>query len=189
MNTNKQLVTAGDLLGNCGVNFDPMAIDLSEVKQLSDAMPKDGNIDLNNAETLATKYLRGADICAELLAIATAHVAKIDALKKKTFNYAFLVKSETNKTIKTDKMRAAFAEIDEEYQQACEKYAEAIAFAKWVSGKYDSFNKMHYLCKKILERGYTHERASSWGGYVDENIEENLKEKDEDSDSSFNAEW
>lgn len=180
--SNKQLVTAGDLLGNSGVNFDPMTIDLSEVKELSNAMPKDGNIDLNNAEVLATKYLRGADICAELLAIATAHVSKIDSLKKKTFHYAFLVKSETNKTIKTDKMRTAFAEIDDDYLQACEKYSEAIAFAKWVDGKYDSFNKMHYLCKKILERGYSHERASTWNGYVDENIEENLKKsKDEDS--------
>jgi hypothetical protein len=64
-------------------------------------------------------------------------------------------------------MRAAFAEIDEEYLEACEKYAEAIAFAKWVNGKYDSFNKMHYMCKKVLDRGYTHERASNFGGSPD----------------------
>ena len=39
-----------------GQKFDPMDIDLGEIKILSNAIPKDGNIDVNNAEVLATKY-------------------------------------------------------------------------------------------------------------------------------------
>ena len=139
-------LTVRDVLykGEKTSEFDPMNLDTSEIKTLSDAMPKDGNIDINNAEVLATKYLRGADICAELLAIATAHVAKMDAAKKKAYSYAALVKASANQ-IKTDKSRAWFAEMDDDYINANNKYAEAIAFAKWVSSKYDSFNKMHYL--------------------------------------------
>ena len=158
-----------ELLGRDVEQFDPMKIDTSEVRELSEAMPKDGNIDLNNAEVLAIKYLRGADLCSELLAIATAYVAKTDALKKKAYSYAAMVKS-NDSNIKTDKSRAWFADMDDDYINACNKYAEAIAFAKWVDGKFESFSKMHYMCKKILDRGYTHERMASFNGDIDKMI-------------------
>ena len=56
----RQALTVRELLRCSDPSIDPMNIDTSEIKALSDAMPKDGNIDLNNAEVLATKYLRGA---------------------------------------------------------------------------------------------------------------------------------
>jgi len=168
----KQLVTVRDVLNGGNSNeFDPMNLDTAEIRTLSDAMPKDGNIDINMAEILATKYLRGADICSELLAIATAHVSKMDTLKKKAYSYAALVKAAAN-NIKTDKSRAWFAEMDDDYINASNKYSEAMAFAKWVSSKYDSFNKMHYLCKHILKRAYPHEQASSWNGIIEEGNKE-----------------
>ena len=157
--------TVGDLY-----QLDPSNIDTSEIKELSNAMPKDGNIDTNNAEILATKYLRGSDKCGELMAISVAYVSKTKDAKQKAYNYAFLVKSAEHKHIKTDKMRVAFAELDDDYQIACEDYNKALMFAKWIESKYSSFNKMHYMCRKILDRGYEGERASSWNGNV---IEEN----------------
>lgn len=171
--TNKSL-TVKDLLGRDVEEFDPMKLDTSEIRELSEAMPKDGNIDLNNAEVLATKYLRGSDLCSELLAIATAYVAKTDALKKKAYSYAAMVKAADN-NVKTDKSRAWFADMDDDYMSACNKYAEAIAFAKWVDGKYESFTKMHYMCKKILDRGYTHERMASFNGDVEKMINNDEK--------------
>src|SRR3990172_7437666 len=90
--------------GVAGVGkFDPLTLDTSEIKELSNQMPKDGNIDLNNAEVLAVKYLRGADICAELLAIATAHANRSKHLKEVAYSRAFL-KSKDDKSVKTDKM-------------------------------------------------------------------------------------
>ena len=156
-------LTVKDLLGQSAESFDPLKIDTSEIKELSNAMPKDGNIDLNNAEVMATKYLRGADMCSELLAIATAYLSKTDTMKKKAYSYAAMVKaSESN--IKTDKSRAWFADMDKDYIEACNKHAEAMAFCKWLDGKMDSFSKMHYHCKKMLDRGYDHERMSSFSG-------------------------
>lgn len=149
--------TVGDLY-----SLDPSKLDTSEIKELSNAMPKDGNIDLNNAEVLATKYLRGADRCGELMAIATAYVSKTKDAKQRAYNTAFLVKSADHKHIKTDKMRVAFAELDDDYQDACEEHNKALMFAKWVESKYNSFNKMHYMCKKILDRGYDHERQTGF---------------------------
>jgi hypothetical protein len=166
---NNVALTVGDMLGKDIENFNPMKIDTSEIKELSDAMPKDGNIDLNNAEVLATKYLRGADMCSELLAIATAYVAKTDTMKRKAYSYAAMVKA-SEKNIKTDKGRAWFADCDDDYISASNKHAEAVAFCKWLDGKMDSFSKMHYHLKKILERGYTHERMSSFNGDVEKVI-------------------
>ena len=165
-------LTVRELLSGGTSGFDPLNLDTTEIRGLSESMPKDGNIDINNAEVLATKFLRGADICAELLAVATAYVAKMDALKKKAYSYAALIKASTN-NIKTDKSRAWFAEMDDDYLAACNKYAEALAFAKWVSSKYDSFNKMHYMCKHILKRAYPHEQASSWNGIVEDEYKPN----------------
>lgn len=153
-------------------NFSPMDIDLSEIKKLSDALPKDGNIDINNAEVLATKYLRGADLCSELAAIAIAYAQKTDTLKKKAFSEAALVKA-IKAGVKTDKSKAWYAEMDEDYIEAANKHSEAAAFVKWINNKYDSFVKMHYLCKKVLDRGYAHEKAASWNGSnVDSEMED-----------------
>ena len=156
-----------ELVGKNGT-FDPMSVDTSQIRTLSSAMPMDGNIDVNNAEVLATKYLRGADMCGEMLAIATAHVAKMKDAKQRAYNYAFVVKSAEVSTIKTDKMRTAFSELDDDYQDACHSFNEAYAFVKWIDSKYGSFNKMHYMCRKILDRGYDHERMSNFNQKIDE---------------------
>lgn len=156
--------------GSMSSKFDPLALDTSEIRDLSNAMPKDGNIDVNNAEVLAVKYLRGADMCGELLAIATAYVAKTKHLKEIAYSRAFL-KARDDKSVKTDKMRAALADLDEDYIEAINKYNEALAFVKWVDSKYNSFNKMHYMTKKILDRGYDHEKASGFNADVDKMID------------------
>jgi len=156
-------LTVRDLIngGPNVVSFDPLSLDTSEIRALSNAMPKDGNIDVNNAEVLAVKYLRGADICAELLAMATAHVNRMKHIKEVAYSRAFL-KSKDDKSVKTDKMRSALADLDEDYMSSCNSYNEALAFRQWIDSKYKVFNTMHYMCKNILQRGYDHERASGF---------------------------
>jgi hypothetical protein len=164
-------LTVRELLYCSGEQLDPLNIDTNEIRVLSASLPKDGNIDINNAEVLATKYLRGADLCAELMAIATAHVQRTDTIMKKAYSYAALVTSEDYFTNRnggkrpdkiTDKMRTLYADMDDDYVTSCNRHDEAVAFAKWVNGKYDSFNKMHYHLRKVLDRGYTHEKISGW---------------------------
>lgn len=156
-------LTVRELLNGGDECFDPLSIDTTELKELSNSIPKDGNIDINIAEELATKYLRGSDICSELLAIAVTHVQKCDTERKRAYGYAASVKATASGT-KTDKARAWFADQDEDYIKACNKYAEATGFMKWVSGKLESFIKSHYMCKKMLDRGYEHERQGGWNG-------------------------
>jgi len=162
-----KLLTVRELLNGNGQQISPMDIDTSEIKELSNSIPKDGNIDLNQAEILATKFLRGADICSELLAIGTNYASKLDTLKKRAYSEAALTKA-TASGIKTDKSRAWFADADNDYCNACNRYSEALAFVKWVDSKHESFIRAHYLCKKMLERGYSHEKAESWTGTLEE---------------------
>jgi hypothetical protein len=193
--TNKKDLTVRELLNVDGVgdkDFSPLDINTSEIRTLSGAMPKDGNIDLNNAEILATKYLRGADICAELTAIAVAYVQKTDTLKKKAYSIAALENAENYFAGKkpdkmTDKMRMLYADMDEAFLKASENYNQAMAFAKWINGKHESFIRIHYLCRKILDRGYANEKASSWNttDLSEEEVQkeeepEKISKKDED---------
>lgn len=142
--------------------FNISTIDTTEIRSLSEAIPKDGNIDINNAEVLAVKFLRGADLCGELLAIATVAVAKHDALSKAAYSTACI--KAINKGAKTDRQRGWIADSDEDYLAAVEKYNEALGFSKWIGSKADSFKKMHYQCKQLLDRGYAHERMSNFNG-------------------------
>lgn len=159
--------TFGELLNKRSSN--PLNIDTSEIRSLSEAMPKDGNIDLNNAEIMATKFLRGADLCGELLSVAVAYVANTKDAKQRAYNEAFLVKSsESGLNIKTDKMRIAFAELDEDYQHACNEHNKAIAFHKWIESKHNSFIRFHYLSKKVLERRLEEQKNGNWIGSYDD---------------------
>ena len=159
----EERITARELLGGGMEGFDPLTLDTTEIRELSNAIPRDGSIDINQAEVLATKMLRGADMCSELLAIATVYASKADTQKRKAYSYAAMVKASAA-GVKTDKQRMWSADIDDEYIKACNKYSEAIGFVKWIDSKYESFTKMHYLCKKMLERAYPHEAAGGWNG-------------------------
>ena len=175
--------TARDLLIGNGEGFDPLNYDTTAIRELSNAIPRNASIDTNQAEILATKFLRGADLCSELMAIAFAYMSKCETLKKKSYSNAALIKSATA-GIKTDKARCLFAEADDEYIEAANRYTEAMAFFKWVSSKYESFNKGHYLCKHILTREYMHEKSANGAIESDKLYEVNQDLLEEDPSDS-----
>jgi hypothetical protein len=164
-----QALTARELLG--GESFDPLNLDTSEIRELSNLLPSDGQIDINQAEILATRFLRGADVCGELMAVVTCHVSKLETAKKKAYSEAALSKA-TAAGIKTDKSRCLFADSDSDYIEACNRYSEASAMLKWVGSKYDSFVRCHYNAKKLLDRQYSHEQASGFNCSTDKVIEQ-----------------
>lgn len=173
-------MTVKEMLNNGDSGFDPMTVDTSEIRALSNCLPRDGNIDINQAEILATKYLRGADICAELLAMSVVHMQKMDALKKKAYSDAALIRSKAA-GIKTDKSRAWYAESDSEYIAACNAHAEASGFFKWVQSKHESFIRAHYNCRKILDRGYAQEKT----GNFNESNDKIFNDNDDDTNGGW----
>ena len=168
-------LTVRELLSGNGVDaFDPLSIDTSEIRTLSESIPKDYSIDINQVEILATKFLRAGDMCGELLAIASCHASKCDTAKKKAYSYAAMVKA-TAAGIKTDKSRSMFADGDDDYIEACNRYSEAQAFAKWIDSKHASFTRAHYMMKEMLKRYYSQEQASGFNCSTDKVIEEEQK--------------
>lgn len=174
---NKKLITVKEALKID--SFDPMAVDTNEIKELSSLIPKDGLIDINNAEILATRFLRGEDLCNELFSMATAYVAKTETDKKKAFAEAALIKA-NNAGIKTDKSRAWYAESDPDYINACNKHTEAIAFLTWIKGKSECMAKSHYMMKKLLDRHYQGEQSAGWNGIIEDNKQEQVLNKSEE---------
>ena len=167
-----EALTVRELLNGSGVAaFDPLSIDTSEIRALSASIPKDYSIDINQVEILANKFLRGADMCSELLAIASCHASKCDTAKKKAYSYAAMVKA-TAAGIRTDKARAMFADGDDDYIDACNKCAESQAFVKWIDSKYSSFVRAHYMMKEMLKRNYSHEQASGFNTNPERMVED-----------------
>jgi hypothetical protein len=165
-----KLLTVRELLAP-SQEFDPLNLDTSEIRELSNLLPADGQVDINQAEILATRFLRGADLCGELMAIATCYVAKLETAKKKAYSEAALSKASAA-GIKTDRSRLLYADGDSDYIEACNKYSEGQAFLKWVSSKQDSLIRAHYNCKKLLDRNYQHEQASGFNCSTDKVIQE-----------------
>lgn len=169
------ILTGRDIVSR---DIDPLDINIDEIKDLSNLIPRDGHIDLNIAEELATKFLRGMDLCSELSAMCLAEQTKRQDEKARAYNRA-IIKTANQPGLKTDKMRTAFAEVDQEYIDAQNELNKIKAFSKFIDGKFNSFKAAHYLCKNMLDRGYGHERASNWNGSLREDDSES-EEKLED---------
>lgn len=168
--------------------INPLDIDTSEIRALTSSLPQSNQIDINMAEIVATKALRISDLCSELMAIVSCHVSKLETEKKRLYSQAALVKA-VEFGHKTDKARCLFAESDAEYISACNKYSEAQAMLKWIGAKYDGAIRLHYNCKKMLDREYSHERASGFNISTEKVIEqENSLSADKAADD-FGSEW
>jgi len=147
--------------------FDPEKIDVSEITELTGSIPKDGNVDTTIAEVMATKFLRGADRCAEILAQLTWWEGKMDDEKRHALATAFLVTA-GQKGLKTMAEKKVYAEGDAEYLKACDASNKAKAMKQWFKNKHESLVSAHYLMKEIAKGGRTHQRAGVFDNVPDE---------------------
>jgi hypothetical protein len=142
-------------------SFNPEKIDVSEITELTESIPKDGNVDTTIAEVLATKFLRGADRCSEILAQLTWWESKMDDEKRHAFSTAMLVTA-AQKGLKTATEKKAYADGDAEYLKVCEVSNRAKAMKQWFKNKHESLVSAHYLMKDIAKGGRTHQRAGQF---------------------------
>lgn len=141
-------------------SFDPLGIDISEFSNLSKSLPKDTNLDLSTAETLAVVYLRAADRCSEILSSLIWYVQKIK-LEKNTLRQKLylLAKDEGHKTI-DDKV--AYAESHPDFVSFGDKLAEAEAVKKWFEDKHKWFLESHRFMKAKLKSESQHMLSSGF---------------------------
>jgi hypothetical protein len=129
-------------------NFDPMAIDVSEFEELAKSMPRDANIDIYTAETLAAQYLRAADRCAEILSTLIWFEGRAKASKGAIRNRLYLESKDAG--YKTVEERKAYAESADAYIDADNLLATAYAARKNFEMRHDFFLKSHQYMKERL---------------------------------------
>lgn len=145
--------------------FDPMGLDITYIQETIREIPEDGFIDINNAERLATKFLRCADYTADLLS-KSFHYFGYKSTEQKSAKSAAIYKKIYEKVTPTV-AKEAYAD-DPLYIKASNEQVTAEALTKWLEEKYQNLIKAHILCKTILSRYMPGERASSWQGNVSE---------------------
>lgn len=145
-------------------NFDPLNIDISEFKELSNQLPQD-TIDVAIVEKLAAVYLRAADRCSEIHSALIHHTQKMKLEKNMTRQKLYLVsKDEGYKTVEE---RKAYAESQNEYRDACMAVVKSEAVKAWFEDKHRWFLKAHQLCKEKLKSELEHMRSSGFGETVE----------------------
>lgn len=147
-------------------NFNPLDIEIDEFKELTDSMPRDANIDIANAEKFASKYLRAADRCSEILSTLFLLEGRAKSNLNTTKNKLFLQASQEG--YKTVKDKQAYAESHDDFIQATNKYDETYAVRKFFESKQKWFIDAHYLMKQRLREEYKHQNASGFSETSDD---------------------
>lgn len=140
--------------------FNPKTMDVSYIQELSNSIPKDGHVDYAMADKLALKFLRGADMCSELIGKLSWWAAKKKDESKKALQEAALITA-PSKGFKTASEKKLYAEGDAQYQLASDALNKAEAMLLWVKNKYSSLVSAHYMMKHIAKGSESHQQASN----------------------------
>lgn len=154
-----QQVRVGDLLNID--NFDPMNVDVGYIRQTLALIPKDGTINLHEAERLATVFLRCADFCDDVLAQAIRYLGRRDA-GKKAEKASAIERKVANKVAGTT-ARETYGN-DPIYITAADAHTDAQAFLTWITQKRDNLIKAHVLCKDLMKSYSGTRQQSGWEG-------------------------
>jgi len=156
-------------------NFNPLDIEISEFKELSDAMPKDANIDISIAENLAAKFLKAADRCSEILSTLILAEGKAKSLMSSVKGRLYLQAAEEGH--KTVKEREAYSESHEDYISAVDAFNEMHGARRFFDLKQKWFVEAHHLMKQRLRGEYRHQNASGFSETSGEANEKSWGEK------------
>ncbi len=141
--------------------FDPLEIDTSYIEETCKKIPKDGSLDLNEAEKLATTFLRCSDSCGETLSTLALYRGHQGALLKSSKAKAIAKKISEGMT--QTLAREAYYD-DKDFLEATARFNQAEAAYQWFEQKYQNLLKAHVLCKDIFKLHKGNEQLSGWQG-------------------------
>lgn len=143
-------------------NFSLKEIDISDVEQIQNNLPKNGVVDPNIAERGLLLTLEGQNLCQEKIVQIDRLIGALESLKNKAWSQAALTKAKES-GYKTAKDKEWYAQSDEDYIKACNELVLAKASKKWFENKAGYFLAWHYALKTFLKRDYSIEAASGVG--------------------------
>lgn len=150
-------------------DFDPLKVDLTEIKKATNQIPQDGFIELEDAGRLATIFLVAADKCSDMITVAERWRGYVEAEKKAERARAIARKMSPpggGKGVTGTVAKEAYGD-DEEYLEVSKKSATAVAWLGHVTRQYELLNKYHHLCKGML---VSSEAGRSTGGWSEQGI-------------------
>ncbi len=141
-------------------NFSIENIDISDIEDLIEKLPKNGVIDINISERGLIYTLEGQNICQEHIVKIDRFISILDSKAKKAWSKAALEKSKALGH-KTGKDKEWSAQADDDYIKATNELALAKACRKWFENKISYFSGWHYAFKTFMRRDYSIENATS----------------------------
>ena len=142
--------------------FDPLEVDTTYIEETCKKIPKDGHLDLHEAERLATTFLRCSDSCGETLSTLALYKGHQSALLKAAKAKAIANKI-TNEGMTQTLAREAYYD-DQAFLEASARFNRADAAYQWFEQKYQNLLKAHVLCKDIFKLHKGNEQLSGWQG-------------------------
>jgi hypothetical protein len=140
-------------------NFSIESIDISDINELVEKLPRTGVLDLNIAENCLILTLEGQNLCQEKIVVIDRWIGKLESLKNKSWSNAALVKAKAA-GYTTAKDKEWHAQADDEFNEVQNQLTLAKACKKWFENKAGYFSGWHYALKTFLRRDYGIENAS-----------------------------
>lgn len=157
--------------------FDPLNVDLTYIKSVCSKIPKDGHIDLNVADELATTFLQCADDITDMICQCAAYCGKAEAGKHSAKADAIDARINDTSTKVAATVAVQLYTNDPKFLEAKQKHDVAEAFLEWLRTKYKNLMAAHVLCKDIMKMHFDSQtkgsrRASSHPHDLEEETEE-----------------
>lgn len=143
-------------------NFSIEKIDISDINDMVNHLPRNGVVDINIAERCLLVTLEAQNMCQEKVVQVDRLISYLESKKNKAWSEAALTKAKVAGH-KTAKDKEWFAQSDDDYIEACNDLALAKASKKWLENKANYFSGWHYALKTFLRRDYGIEMSSNIG--------------------------
>jgi hypothetical protein len=141
-------------------DFDLELIDISQIKDVEDFLPKNNVFDLNIAEAGLIHVLHAENFCQDTIIKIEKYISFLEKTKSQAWADAALNKA-AQKGYKTAKEREWYALSDENYVDIINQINVAKAARKWFESKATYFRTWHYAFKSFLNRDYSLEKLGS----------------------------
>jgi len=140
--------------------FSIQKIDVSQLEDILDWLPKNGAFDLNIAEEGLVKVLHAENTCQEIIAKLDRYIGAKESEKSQAWANAALKKAKAE-GYTTAKDKEWFASADSDYVTVVNEITLARTAKKWFENKADYFRNWHYAFKTFLKRDYSLEKLGN----------------------------
>lgn len=144
-------------------DYDPMKVDTYFVEVACDKIPKDGQIDINEAEQLATVFLEAADKITDEISRCSAYVGLCEAERRDCKSSAIdgRITGTTGPKVAATVAQQLYGN-DADYRAAHERQALGDAFLDWLRTKFRNLMAAHVLCKDIMKIHHAGREQGNW---------------------------